>query len=216
MTPAWARAGLETAMQLLEEQELAEVTAARMWYRGMIDYVKAEVGEGAEYVNNLVRVVLSERGCYYQFRESPEEFSGVLGDGFSHEFMGTRQGLDLYERVHEVLAAPRDAATRELSLTALYPATTRDERDLTYEYTYEAEPQGDDSPAVSGRHRPGVLPVFFKLRARSPETVSLVGGVSGALFFIAYLTDQHLLVRVPHLGAQAADLGAMPGPVWVH
>ena len=44
----------------------------------VIDYVKSEVGQGTEYDNGLVRVVLSNRGCYYQFVDMPEEFSGAI------------------------------------------------------------------------------------------------------------------------------------------
>ncbi len=67
----------------------------------MIDYIKDQVGEGNEYVNNLVRVVLSERGCYYEFRDMPEEFSGAVGSGFRWEFVGTKGGLELLEKAHQ-------------------------------------------------------------------------------------------------------------------
>ncbi|NIR00525.1 MAG: hypothetical protein GTN78_10035, partial [Gemmatimonadales bacterium] len=55
---------------------------ARPEYQVMIDYIKDQVGEGREYTNDLVRVVLSDRGCYYEFRDLPEEFSGAVGSGF--------------------------------------------------------------------------------------------------------------------------------------
>ena len=65
----------------------------RVGYQVMIDYIKDQVGEGQEYLNNLVRVVLSERGCYYEFRDSAR---GVL--------RGRR--LRLPARVHRDAARP--------------------------------------------------------------------------------------------------------------
>jgi hypothetical protein len=172
-------------------------------YRELIDFVKRTVGEGAEYFNDLLRVVLSERGCYYQFHHSPEEFSGALGDAFSHEFMGTARALALFSSVNELAYDPQ--GDTRLSLLALYPPEPADPEgeDCTYAIHDTAE---HAHPHRSGRFRPGVLPVFFKLKVASERVLPLLGASSGIVFFAANLTDRHLLVRIPNTGVGSLDL----------
>src|SRR4030042_2030956 len=85
-------------------------TEPRQDYQVMIDYIKDQIGEGREYVNDLVRVVLSDRGCYYEFRDMPEEFSGAVGSGFRYEFVGTEQGLLLANTIQHMALGPASAA----------------------------------------------------------------------------------------------------------
>jgi len=203
-------------IELVRHSEINEALAARLWYQKMIDYIKDTVGEGAEYANDLVRVVLSERGCYYQFRDLPEEFSGVLGDGFSHEFMGSRQALQLFEAVHDLVRLHDLRTTRELSLLAFYDQPIGGGLETAYQYYYQAEPGEESIASTDGSYRPGVLPVFFKLKVQSTQAVPVLGASCGALFFVAYLTDRHLLVRIPQVTGLAANLGQMSGSLIVH
>src|SRR4030067_664300 len=72
-------------------------------FQQIIDYIKGQVEPGLRYENALVRVVLSERGCYYEFVEFPEEFSGVLGGGYQHEFVSSGAGWELMESLERLL-----------------------------------------------------------------------------------------------------------------
>ena len=69
---------------------------------------------------------------------------------------------------------------------------------------------------MTGIYRPDVLPIFFKLKVNSDLAEPLIGTPRGVLFFVANLSDQHLLVRIPHQGAGVTDLNEVSGPRLVH
>ena len=191
----------------LRDRPLAQLGGGvRQEYQVMIDYIKDQVGEGREYTNDLVRVVLSDRGCYYEFRDLPEEFSGAVGSGFSYEFVGTREGLDLLETIHRMVMTPELADTRELSLMVIYrwDGLFRPEDAFVYHWGWH---EGvEEGPVSTGVYRPGLLPIFYKLKVDSDRAEPLFGARKGVLFFVANLSDQHLMVRIPHQGPGVADL----------
>ena len=180
-------------------------------YQVMIDYIKDQVGEGQEYMNNLVRVVLSERGCYYEFRDMPEEFSGAVGSGFRHEFIGTQHALDLLQAVHDIALGPETALTNEISLMVIYGWDGLFRREDAFIYHWSREAAEEGGPDVLGVYRPHVLPLFFKLKIDSDLAEPLLGARRGVLFFVSNLTDQHLLVRIPHVGDGVTDLNEVTG-----
>lgn len=189
---------------------------ARPEYQMMIDYIKDQVGEGREYINDLVRVVLSDRGCYYEFRDLPEEFSGAVGSGFRYEFVGTRKGLDLLRAIHELALGPESAETHEISLMAIYAWDGMFRPEDTFIYHWRRYQGEQDGPVMIGIYRPEVLPIFFKLKVDSDLAEPLLGARKGVLFFVANLSDQHLLVRIPHHGPGVADLNEVAGVQVVH
>jgi hypothetical protein len=183
----------------------------------MIDYIKDQVGEGQEYTNNLVRVVLSEKGCYYEFRDLPEEFSGAVGSGFRHEFVGTRRGLELLRETHELALGPETAETREISVMVIYSwdGLLRTEDAFVYHWRRLSDGR-EEGPSMMGIYRPDVLPLFFKLKVDSDLADPLLGSPKGVLFFVANLSDQHLVVRIPHNGPGVTDLNEVSRPRLVH
>ncbi len=182
----------------------------------MIDYIKDQVGEGNEYVNNLVRVVLSERGCYYEFRDMPEEFSGAVGSGFRWEFVGTKGGLDLLEKAHQLAIGPETPDSTEISLMVIYAWDGLFRREDTFIYHWLRQGREEEGPLMLGTYRPGVLPLFFKLKVDSSLAEPLLGTRRGVLFFVANLSDQHLVVRIPHVGPGVTDLNEVQGARLVH
>jgi len=182
----------------------------------MIDYIKEQVGPGSEYVNDLVRVVFSDRGCYYEFRDLPEEFSGAVGSGFRHEFVGTNQGLQLANQIHDIALGPESADTHELSLMVIYGWDGVFRPDDTFVYHWRSYGGEEEGPVMMGMFRPSVLPIFFKLKADSDLVEPIMGTRKGVLFFVANLTDQHLLVRIPHQGPGVTDLNDIGGHRLVH
>lgn len=189
---------------------------ARPEYQVMIDYIKDQVGEGREYVNDLVRVVLSERGCYYEFRDLPEEFSGAVGSGFQYEFVGTQKGLDLLEAVHDLALGPESADTHEISLMAIYTWDGTFKPEDTFVYHWRRYEGREEGPVMVGIFRPKVLPLFFKVKIDSDLAEPLLGVRRGVLFFVANLSDQHLMVRIPHQGPGVTDLNEVTGVKTVH
>ncbi len=175
-------------------------------YQVMIDYIKDQVGEGRVYANDLVRVVLSDRGCYYEFRDLPEEFSGAVGSGFRYQFCGTREGREVFDSIYKIALAPETADTHEISLMAIYDWDGLLKREDIFVYHWSRRGGTEEGPLVVGAYRPGVLPIFFKLKVDSDLAEPLLGVRKGVLFFVANLSDQHLLVRIPHHGPGVTDL----------
>lgn len=200
-----------------ERTQLAMLRAeARRKFQVMIDYIKEQVGSGSEYRNELVRVVVSERGCYYEFLDMPEEFSGALGTGFVHDFVGWERGIELMAQIQEMVLASSEDNTRQLSVLAVYDRETLFTRDGTYIYHQVAHGPEACGPTSIGHYRPGVLPLFFKMKADSELAVPVLGTPKGVLFFVANLTDQHLLVTIPHAGPGVTDLNELPSSQMVH
>lgn len=199
------------------EQELPLLREeSRHEYQMMIDYIKDQVGEGREYMNDLVRVVLSDRGCYYEFRDMPEEFSGAVGSGFRYDFIGTQKSLELLEAIHSLALGPESADTHEISLMVIYGWDGLFRREDAFVYHWTRYEEREEGPAVAGVYRPAVLPLFFKLKVDSDLAEPLLGTRKGVLFFVANLSDQHLLVRIPHEGPGVTDLNEVTGVRTIH
>jgi hypothetical protein len=182
-------------------------------HEAAIQYIKEQVGPGSEYMNDVVRVVFSERGCYYEFRDLPEEFSGAVGSGFEYEFVGTQTGLDLAREIHRIALGPESADSHEFSLLSIYKWGGAFEPEDTFAYHWRhGLGEEEEGPAIMGMYRPEVLPVFLKLKADSDLTEAMIGARRGVLFFVANLTDQHLLVRIPPVGIGVTDLNEIIGP----
>jgi hypothetical protein len=198
-----------------EQSDMAVLRAqARRKYQALIDFVKENVGPGQEYANDLVRVVISDNGCYYEFLDLPEEFSGAVGTAFAAEFVPSETGVDLLARIHELVCASDDANTNELSVLALYDKEGLYWPESIYIHHFcRAEESG---PATAGWYRPDTLPLFFKVKVDSRIARPLIGIDRGIIFFVANLTDQHLLVRIPHVGSDLADLNLAMQPQTVH
>ena len=200
-----------------KEQELPLLRDdSRHEYQMMIDYIKDQVGEGREYVNDLVKVVLSDRGCYYEFRDMPEEFSGAVGSGFRYDFIGTQKSLELLEAIHSLALGPESADTHEISLMVIYGWDGLFRREDAFVYHWMRYGEQEEGPAVVGVYRPAVLPLFFKLKVDSDLAEPLLGTRKGVLFFVANLSDQHLLVRIPHEGPGVTDLNEVTGVRTIH
>ncbi len=198
------------------ERELPLLDEGRPEHQVMIDYIKDQVGEGREYINDLVRVVLSERGCYYEFRDLPEEFSGAVGSGFNYEFVGTQAGLQMLDAMHDLAMGPESADTFEISLMAIYTWDGLFRAEDSFVYHWRRRDGEEEGPMMAGIYRPEVLPIFFKVKVDSDLAEPLLGVRKGVLFFVANLSDQHLLVRIPHMGAGVTDLNEVTRTRTVH
>ncbi|UCH34662.1 MAG: hypothetical protein JSV65_19440 [Armatimonadota bacterium] len=200
-----------------EQVQLALLRAeARRRYQVLINFIKEQVEPGFEYANELVRVVLSERGCYYEFVDLPEEFSGALGSGFTHEFVGTADAVALAHQVHDLTRACTEENTREFSMLVVYERQGIFRRDGTYIYHCAHHGEADVGPLTVGYHRENQLPLFLKLRADSDIVTPIFGVPRGVLFVVANLSDQHLVVTIPQVGDGLADLAQAPTSEMIH
>ena len=198
-----------------EQSEIADFRArSRQKFQALIDFVKQNVGPGQEYVNDLVRVVISNNGCYYEFLDLPEEFSGAVGTSFAAQFVSSDVGTEYMNRIHELACSSDETNTNELSVLALY-----DKQGLYWPeaiYIHHFIREEGALPATVGWYRPDTLPLFFKVKVDSRIARPIIGLERGIIFFVANLTDQHLLVRIPHVGPDFADLNLALQPQTVH
>jgi len=200
-----------------EQLQLALIRAeARRKYQVLINYIKHHVEPGYEYANELVRVVLSERGCYYEFVDMPEEFSGALGNGFTHAFIGSADALALADQIHHLSQTCTEQNTREFSLLMVYEKQGLFSREGTYIYHRCHRSADDVGPLTVGARRAGSLPLFLKLKADCDLVTPLFGVSRGVLFLVANLSDQHLVVNIPQAGASATDLARIPASEMVN
>ena len=204
------------ALELTREELVSLRNEARRRFQVMIDYIKGQVGDGQELSNDLVRVVISENGCYYEFVDMPEEFSGAVGSGFNHEFLGTQEGIELAQKLYEVTLRANDSNTRELSVMMIYQWEGGFNREDSFVYHLGDGPQEEAPLFEMGRFRPGALPLFFKLKGDSELLLPILGTRKGVLFFVGNLTDQHLLVRIPHQGPSFTDLSQPLASAHIH
>lgn len=173
-------------------------------------YVKQQVGEGMEFSNEIVRAVVSSNGCYYEFRELPEEFSGALGE-FNHRFVGFTETLQLLERFYQLPHTEFFRTVREVSLFVVYDRLDWMSYQNIYAYHFQRSARGDRVvEEVRGAIQRHQLPRFFKLRliaSQAPEGLSFA---SGMMFFIANPGERHLLVEIPYTQGSVSDLMARP------
>ena len=199
------------------ERELPQLGQAEQpEYEVMIDYIKDQVGDGSEYTNDLVRVVLSDRGCYYEFRDLPEEFSGAVGSGFRYEFIGTQKAREMLRAIRKMAEEGTRVDTSELSLMVIYTWDGVLKREDTFIHHWTKDDSEGSGPTILGAYRPDVVPLFFKLKVDSDLAEPLLGRRKGVLFFVSNVGDQHLMVWIPHHGPGVTDLNAMNGEKIVH
>ena len=173
-------------------------------------YVKQRVGEGMEFSNEVARVVVSSNGCYYEFRDLPEEFSGALGQ-FSHQFVGYEDALSLLEKLYRLPYTDFIEAVEELSLLVVYDRFDGISYQNIYAYHFQrgrlVEHRMEDT---RGAFRLGQLPRFFKFRLLANRVPDGLSFPSGMAFFIANPGERHLLVQVPYTHTRVSDLIARP------
>jgi hypothetical protein len=173
-------------------------------------YVKQRVGEGMEFSNEIARAVVSSNGCYYEFRDLPEEFSGALGQ-FSHQFVGYEDTLNLLEKLYQLPHTGFMEAVEELSLLVVYDRFDWMSYQNIYAYHFQRGTLGEHMiEDMRGTFRYGQLPRFFKFRLLAHRVPDGLSFPSGMAFFIANPGERHLLVQVPYTHARVSDLIARP------
>ncbi len=203
---------MDDQLDPLQKVELALLRAEyQKRFQVMTAFVKEKVGEGVEYRNDVVRVVVSETGVYYELNDLPEDFSGAVSDRFTHSFVAPEAGVALLGRAIELTRQATTANTRHLSIFALYTRRGIIDRKNCYMYEFRADDEHPDRPAVSaGAFRPGVMPLFFKVKLHAEGAQEAIGLASGVLFCMANAGDRNLLIRIPYDGDQVVNLADLP------
>lgn len=166
-------------------------------FQVQIDYIKEKIGPGVEYRNAVARVVVSPRGAYYELLDLPEEFSGGISDAVEVRFISTEEAVDLFTRAVGECGQATPENTRQICVMALYTRTGVADRKNCFLHDYQPQ-AANASAVVLGKFRPGVLPLFFKLKFDTDGASGLLGMSRGVVFCLASAGERNLLVRIPY------------------
>ena len=89
-------------------------------FQTQIALIKERVGEGVVYRNDVVTVVVSEAGAYYELIDLPEEFGGASGAHLDRHFLTEAEATALLERTINALPQADVTNTRHVSVLILY------------------------------------------------------------------------------------------------
>ena len=193
----------------LQKVELAMVRAEHQKrFQVMINFIKEQVGEGIEYKNAVVRVVVSENGAYYELNDLPEEFCGAAGDELEHHFVAQKEAIALLTKAAAATSLVTEENTRQFQIIALYTRRGLVDRKNCYVYDFSPnEAKSRTMPLVIGKFQPDVMPLFFKVKMDAEFAQEVIGFSRSIVFCMANAGDRHLLVRILYGGDQVTDLG---------
>lgn len=185
-------------------------------FQVQINFLKELVGEGIEYENAVVRVVVSETGAYYELKDLPEEFSGAVGEEVERNFLSRDDAIQVLTRAHEAAQQATEENTRQLTIFTLYTRRGLVDRKNCYIYEFRGEEERRTPPLKIGEFQPDTLPLFYKIRIDADYGAEKLGLQQGIIFCMANAGDRHLLIRIPLAGKEITDLTGGPGSKTIH
>lgn len=202
---------MDDKLEPLQKVELALLRAEyQKRFQVMINTIKEMVGEGIEYHNTVVRVVVSDTGAYYELNDLPENFFGAVGDDVERRFVAPDEAVALLTRAVEAAynAAPEN--TRNISILVLYTRRGVVDRKNCFLFDYMPHIPTQSAPRIIGKFQPDVMPLFFKIKMEADFAEETLGFRGRIVFCMANAGDRHLLIQVLHTADQVTDLGASP------
>jgi len=195
----------------LQKVEIALLRAEyQKRFQGTINYIKERVGEGIEYRNTVVRVVVSETGAYCELNDLPEEFFGAVGEDLVRRFVAPDEAIALLTRAAEAGSRVTPENTRRLSILALYTRRGLVDRKNCFLFDYAPHESAQQAPRIIGKFQPDVMPLFFKVKMEADFAEEVLGFQGGSVFCMANAGDRHLLIQVHPDAGQITDLSALP------
>ncbi len=209
---------MDDQLDPLQKVELALLRAEHQKrFQVMINYIKEKVGEGVEYRNNVVRIVLSDNGAYYELLDLPEEFSGAAGEKLEHHFIAPKEAIAVLARAIQATKRATEDNTRQFSIIVLYTRRGLVDRKNCYVYDYRPrDEKPGHEPLTIGQFRPDVMPLFFKVKLDADFAEEVLNIPRGVVFCMSNAGDRHLMVRIPYTGDQVIDLGDLPTSQTIH
>ncbi len=202
---------MEDQLDPLQKVDIALLRAEyQKRFQVMINAIKELVGEGIEYRNAVVRVVVSETGAYYELNDLPEEFCGAVGDDLERRFVAPAEAIALLTRAVEAAGRATPENTRSLSIMTLYTRRGLVDRKNCFLCDYTPHETMARVPVTIGKFQPNVMPLFFKVKMEADFAEEVLGFRGGLVFCMANAGDRHLLIQMRHTGDQITDLSALP------
>jgi hypothetical protein len=197
----------------IQKVDLAMIRAEHQKrFQIQITMLKERVGEGLNYRNGVVQVVVSDEGAYYELNDLPEEFGGAAGEHVQHRFVTDAEAIELLTQAVNTLAGATAENSRHISVFVLYSRRGLADRKNCYIFEFRPEEYAPARPArVIGKFQPGAIPHLFKLKLDADFAQDALGMERGLVFCMANAGDRNLLVRAPYTGTEVHDLNDLPG-----
>lgn len=175
-----------------------------------IEWLKAQVGEGELFENEVGRVALSERGGWFECIDLPMEFSGAAGGPCERRYLSDTGLAQLTTDLIALASGEIPASVQSLGLLVLYSrAGVVNEREA-FVYQLRRGTDGEPrKPIRAGEARPGALPALVRCRIESREPLPGIPLRKGTLVCLRGVGERNLLVLFSHDGDDVRDLGAM-------
>ena len=153
-------------LDTLQKVELALLRAEHQKrFQVQIAFVKEKVGEGVEYRNPLMRVVVSNEGAYYEFNDLPEEFCGATGDEIRQHAISQPDALARFAKAVASIKKLKPHNARHFQLMAIYTRRGLVDRTNCFIYDWDvARAARGQPPTEVGKYQPSVMPLFFKIK----------------------------------------------------
>jgi hypothetical protein len=180
-------------------------------YGVAVDYIKAEVGSGAEYSNAVARVVISPNGAWFECKDLPMEFSGAAGAPVEHRYVTHREALGLLDGLKRAAEEVVSEHTRVFSLLVVYTRTGIVDGRNVYSFHFQRRPDAIPArPQEIGRYQPDTLPLVFKCRLDADLPLEGLSFRRGVLVCLANVGEMNLVVEMPYEGEEISDLSHSP------
>ena len=185
-------------------------------YGASIEAIKAEVGSGDRYANDVAVAVVSPRGAWCECADLPAEFSGTTGPA-SSRFVSERDAANLLGSLQAASHAVSPENTRRLMILAVYSRRGIGDAREAFGFDYRCDPgRMASGPDIIGAYRPSVVPRFFRCRL---DTDLDIGGTDvrcGVLVFLAMPGERSVLIEMPQNPYTVWDISELPGSALAH
>ncbi len=171
------------------EDPLLSVGVAEQWELA-IDYLKGAL-DGLCLENDVVRLVISQDGFYYEFLDTPECFYGatrpVIGECISDE--------QAIQALFEALSLYRSGEGRVMVVYG--PHYQHDDDHIFLGQYLGLEPIERGTPKLE-------RPMFFRVDVDALETSPLIGTAKGTALLVRTTEGENILLRLPQDGQTTA------------
>jgi hypothetical protein len=174
-----------------------------------VEWLKAEVGPGEVFENPVARVVLSDKGGWFECVDLPMEFSGIAGGPCERRFISDAEVLRLTGDLAAVASKELDAAVKSFGLLALYSRRgIIDEREAYVFQSRRGSDGGVRRSLTSGAVRPDTVPLLLRCRINAGDALPGIPLTCGVFVCLSGVGERNLMVLMPHEGSDVRDLGA--------
>jgi hypothetical protein len=174
-----------------------------------VEWLKAEIGEGDVFENDVARALLSEKGAWFECIDLPMEFSGAAGGPCDHRFISDNEMTALTETLRSIAEEEPGDGLVSFSLLVLYGRSgVADDRAA---FVYQMRRGGDGEllrPVRAGAIQPERMPRLVRCSIDLKVEIQGIPLRRGVIVCLGGIGERNLLVLMQHEGMDVRNLGA--------